>query len=243
MALYTEYFEVSSHDVAANGIARPSAVLRYFQEAANHQMRDCRPSYLELMQQGKSFLLSRIALVNPVPLRQYDKIEVQTWPCETRGSSFPRSYRMLRDGKEVARAHAIWALLDVQSGKLLRVGDVDLSAYEHEQPIELEGVRFAVPKQGMTPVLQHTVSYAECDFNRHMNNTNYPDMLLDGVPEIERGWLREFALHFVSEAPLHERLSISRCGGARDEHSAEYFFTSEKQSGVNINARVLVRFE
>ncbi len=57
---YTEKYKVTSHDVDVNNNMKPSLVLRYMQETANHQMRDRKPSYYDLFFAGKSFIITRI---------------------------------------------------------------------------------------------------------------------------------------------------------------------------------------
>ena len=154
---YTEHFSVSSHDVDRFDIARPGCVLRYMQETANHQMRDQKPSYMDLFRAGKAFLLSRMAVTTHLPLHSYDKIDVQ---C-------------------VAEGQAVWALVDISTHRLYRVTDVDLSNYTHGPLVPVPGLRFQTPDD-MPRVGEHTVAYYETDVNSHLNNTVYPDLLLEG---------------------------------------------------------------
>ena len=166
--LYTEHFEVSSHDTDPNNIARASSVLRYMQETANHQMRDQKPSYSELFEQGMAFVLSRIRMSLYHPLHQYDKIDVQSWPCESRGASFNRCYRIYKDGLIIAEAASIWALVGTKDRKLYRNNDVDFSNYSFGEPVELDlPGRFHIPQEvNLSLVGERTIEYGDIDCNR-----------------------------------------------------------------------------
>ena len=54
--------------------------------------------------------------------------------------------------------------------------------------------------------------YSDVDFNGHMNNTRYPDMVCDFLPpEAMAGkWLRQMSLSYMREAALGDTLSVSR---------------------------------
>ncbi len=84
---YTEKYKVTSHDVDVNNNMKPSLVLRYMQETANHQMRDRKPSYYDLFFAGKSFIITRITIEIYEQIHQYDEIEVATWRCPEKGAT------------------------------------------------------------------------------------------------------------------------------------------------------------
>ena len=98
--MYEERFAISSHDVDPLGALRPDALLRLMQETANHQMRDERPSYMELFEAGKAFLLSRMAVEVYAPLHQYEQVCSATWPAGGRGAAHYRCSRIAR-GDEI----------------------------------------------------------------------------------------------------------------------------------------------
>lgn len=238
---YTEHFEVSSHDIDKYDVARPACVLRFMQEAANHQMRDKKPSYMDLFREGKAFLLSRIAVKTHKPLRSYDKIDVITWPVESKGATFNRCYRIERAGELIAEGQAIWALVDVHTHKLYRVTDVDLSNYEHGPLVPVDGIRFQLPDD-LPQVGSHVVAYHETDVNGHLNNTVYPDLLLDHLPVHDERTIADFSIHFRAEAKLGETLSIFRSDPVDTSEGQRLFFRTARADGsANIDAQVTLR--
>lgn len=240
--LYTEYFEVLAHDVDPTEVIRPSALQKYLQETANHQMRDCKPSYNELYSEGKAFLLSRIAVECFRPIRQYEQLTVQSWPCPSRGATFPRCYQVRCGEEVVAQASSLWGLLDLHTRKLLRSDSVDLSSYAFGEPLAVDSLRFRLPDLPLTEVGNHTTTYAEIDCNRHMNNTNYPDLLMNHLPDPEAQVVCGFSIHYQSEAPYGERLTVQRSEAIEENEQTVYYFRTLRENGEgNIAARVVVQ--
>lgn len=233
---YEKEFEFYSTDAGANGQVRPAVILRYLQEAAVNQMKDEGPSYRDLWAQGKVFILSRINLQIYTPLYEYERVAVQTWACNERGASFGRSYRLLRGEQVVAEAISVWALVDVKNGALLRVEDQPFR-YGADEGLPLSP-RFALPKVAMQPMGTRQVQYEDVDCNRHLNNARYPDWLCDLVPDMEHRQVTGVQIHYVSEAPLHETLTLYR-GEADDGHTYAFEFLRADGS-VNCRAKVEV---
>lgn len=219
---YCDEYTVMNHDTDAVGAVRPSAYLRYMQETANHNMRDCRPTYMELFEQGKSFLLSRITLRIHESLAQYDRIAVQTWPCSDTGMTFNREYRIIRDGRVVAEAASAWALLDTRNGSLVRCDGTLLQNYVHAEKLPELPLRFRFPKISLEEVGEHKVVYHDVDVNYHMNNTNYPDILTDVCTDSHKLTLKAMTVNYVREARLGELMKLSHASEETEEGIVHY---------------------
>ena len=233
---WTETFRINSHDEDPDGVIRASAVMRYLQEAANLQLQTLGPSGADLRRQGQAFLLSRVAAELYAPLHGYETVTSETWSAGSRGFSFFRCHALYRDGVLVARAKTTWALIDIATRKLLRA-----SAYHpnfddnppFEEPFE---EHFTVPHtEELTDLGTHTVVYPECDVNRHINNTNYPDLFADKLA-MDGKRVTSFAVNYYNEAPLHETLRIY--GTA---HSDVHLLRSLRSDGkINAEARLVL---
>lgn len=237
--IFTETRTVEVLDTNSNNVIRPSALLRFMQEAANHNMRACRPTYEELFEQGLAFILSRISVKCYSTIRAYDKLTVKTWPVHGKGVTFPRSYRILRNDEVIAEGDSMWALVDTKNHKLLKNDDIDMSNYTFDESINLP-LRFRIPTTTILNELgTHEVAYSETDCNRHMNNTNYPDMICNFIPDIDKKEVREFTISFASEAPYKELLSINM--GISANENGVYYFRTKKGEQTNIEARVVTQ--
>ena len=237
--IFTEERTSEVLDTNSNDIVRPGALLRFMQESANHNMRACKPTYEELFAQGMAFILSRISVRLYEPIHAYESLTVTTWPSHSKGVTFPRSYRILKGDKVVAEGSSLWALVDVKNKKLLKNGDIDMSSYSFDEPIDLP-IRFRItPDTVMNEIGSHTVRYSEIDCNRHMNNTNYPDMICNFIPDIENKYVSEFIISFSSEAPYMSELSVSM--GESNDEDGVYYFRTVTEGKTNIEARVVTK--
>lgn len=232
---YEKEFEFYSTDAGVNGEVRPAVILRQLQEAAVCQMRDEGPSYRALWKEGKAFILSRVRLQLYAPLYEFERVTAQTWACSERGASFGRSYRLLRGDDVVAEAVAIWALVDVKNGSLLRVEDLPFR-YGAAEALPLS-TRFSFPKVPLTEVGRRQVQYEDVDCNGHLNNARYPDWLCNLLPHAQTARVTALQIHYVSEAPLHETLTLFR----GQEDGGAYVFEFRRADGsINCRARVEV---
>ena len=206
--IYTEKYATHWHDTDANRVMRPSALLTYMQETANHQFeRLATPLDTIRDRDGLAFILSRIAIEIDEPLHAYENIEVQTFTCPARGPIFPRGFLMLRDGEVVARATSQWALLRLADRSFARAGDIEMP-FEDEQELTLtQPLRLRVPRELVfEQVGERRIVYSDLDYNLHMNNTKYPDMLCDFTPDILSRRVVGMSLSFLHEATFGHML-------------------------------------
>ena len=71
----------------------------------------------------------------------------------------------------------------------------------------------------MEVVGTRSIVYSDLDFNRHMNNTRYPDMICDFLPSMDGRWVTALSLSYLREAAFGDTLTVSRAtaegGGER----------------------------
>lgn len=231
---WTENYRVSAQDTDLNRVASASALMRFMQDTANYHMEGMGPSYDEMFDMGRAFIIGRFAMVCPKALHAHDEITVQTWAAPSRAASFNRCYRIIRDGVTVAEATSVWALVNTTDGSLIRVEEAGLD-YGEDEALEIaEPLRFRIPRDAeLTEAGSHTVSYADVDVNCHMNNTKYADMLCSFI-DMSDTRVRSFAISYASEAPLGSELSVLRASSG----GAHYFRTLRADGKVNVEAKI-----
>lgn len=207
---WSENFKVKFHETDANEIAGVSQIFKYIQEAAMCQLNHQHPSYRELLEQKKAFVLSAIRLEMHAPIFAYDEIIARSWACPSRGVNFVRSYELERDGEILCEATSMWALISTTERKLYGVEEIDTSAYFMDEPIQTERpVRVRIPSAlPMSLVGEYIVQYSDIDMNGHMNNTNYPRIISDRIPNIEKLRIKSIGIYFANEAKLGDTLKI-----------------------------------
>ena len=237
---YTEKYNVRWHDTDANREVHPSGVLMFMQETGNRQFQSAGMPLDGIRdEKGVGFILSRIGIEILEPLHAYENIEVETFTCPPRPYTFPRGFRVLREGREVARATSQWALVRVADHSLVRATDAtDIMVFGDEPELALaQPLRFRVPQElAFAEVGTRRIGYADIDYNLHMNNTKYPDMLCDFLPVEDIGRIKGVFLSYVNEAACGETLDI-RSVLADGVH---YFRTVNSEGKTCLEAQIIL---
>lgn len=240
--IYSEKYTTTWHDTDAFRRVRPSQLLVYMQEVSNHHMSSCGMSLDELRdKRGLAFILSRIRMEIYAPLYAFEEIEVQTWTCESHGYAIRRFYRIMRGDRTIAVVDSIWALVNINSGELVRWEDCGEYDFEDGEPVEL-GVpaRLRIPRGvELYRAGSRRIVYSDLDYNMHMNNTRYPDMLCDYLPLEDTGRIRGFVLSYLCEAAYGDVIDVC----AAREGDSVYFRTLNASGKTCLEAQVLFNGE
>lgn len=237
--VYTETYVTKWHDADPSLHLRPSAVLVYFEETSGLHMRSVGRSLDDMhFRERRGFILSRIGIVFHKRVSAYDEITVNTFTNYAAGFSSPRHFEMLAHGEKVVEATSIWALVDLENHRPIKVSEFDFG-FAHETR-ELEGIptRVCIPRTvEFTEVGKREIRYSDIDYNGHMNNTKYPDMLMDYIPSPETATLRSMVLSFRHEATLGHTLTVLRA-----ETEGGYLFRTVDSDGtVCLEAEVMLQ--
>lgn len=231
MQEFKTHLTVDIHDVDRNGVARASALMRYIQSAAQTQLTENGMSYDQLRAMNRAFLLSKITIELSETVRAYEPLVATTFPCNSRGYTFLRCYKLEKDGRTVGRAVAAWALIDTESRALVRVNDFDLGLDTYD-PLDIPQTRIVIPSDIRT-VGTYTVTYADTDQNDHMNNTRYPDMYSNFLP-LSGKRIERITISYMNEAPTGDALTVQRA-----EAMGTYYFRTLRSDGkVNSEAEI-----
>ena len=208
---FTQHYTTKWHDTDANRLVRPSALVTYLQETANEHLIHIGISLDDLRDRyGLAFILGSISMRVYEPLFSGESIEVQTWTCGEKGFRHNRCFRVLREGKTIAEATSVWALVRLSDGALVKVEDMPYRI-EPEAPIALLGVpaRLKMPSiNEMEEVGTRRIVYSDIDYNGHMNNTRYPDMVCDFLPEMRENRVCGMVLSYRKEAAFDHTLRV-----------------------------------
>ena len=233
--IWKENVTVSPHDLDLNNILSASGTLRFLQDAAYSQMYHNPPTMDELRAEGKIFILSRVSMSIYAPAYVQEKLVSESWACESKSYSFNRCCRLLRGEETLAELCAVWALVSAEDRRLLRVEEYGQS-YENEPPLTLDApTRIRIPQDApLSLVGEYAVSYNDVDVNRHINNTNYPDILCGFLPDMCGKRVSKISIGYLREAPLGESIKIYLARG--DEEDSYFFRTVRADGQVNVEA-------
>lgn len=209
--IYQETLTARWHDTDATLSVRPSQVLVYMQEMAFCHLDSVGRNLDKLrFEEGLAFILTRLTLKFYQPIRPAEQVTAQTWVSEGKGLNFPRFFRVIgQNGTVCAEGASSWVLLRLDSHLPIRASEFEYG-FSPEDPLPFATPRrFAAPEE-MVEVGTRKIVYSDIDYNGHMNNTRYPDMVCDYLPEDAVGRIHTMHLEFVREAKFGSTLRVER---------------------------------
>lgn len=206
---------IESYMVGPDRLLRPSYQLKLQQEVGERHFVEAGLGYEALLREGIVFVLARLRTVILRAPRLEENIRLQTWHRQTKGAQFLRCYRFLsEEGEVLIDSVSAFTLVDAVEHKLLRPTVFDRFGIEgSDRTVEHcpDPARLR-PSLPLTPVGEHTVRWSEIDFNGHLNNTEYADLVCDHAPEGMAGRrITELQLVYHRKAREGQVLSLSAC--------------------------------
>ncbi len=231
-------YSIRWHDTNANREITPSAVLTLMQETTNKHIQCYYPNIEYVRDElHQAFILSKLYMRFYRPAYAYENVRVETWTgTESRGFTFWRSFRVMRGDEVIADALTLWALLDTETHRLLPVNRFECN-FVDEPSIDIKMPRrIAYPTDAeLGCVGTRKIVYGDIDYNLHMNNTHYPNMLVDNLPCPEHLRVKEMVLSFLRGAQYNDEIKLLRaCRG--DEF---YFKTLDGAGNACLEAYLL----
>lgn len=230
---------ITGYDVLPDGKLKPSAMLKYMQDAATLDAANHGADYDSLRSEDMIFVVSKVVVKYIRTPVIDDTLEIRTWNSGAQGVSFVRNYVISADGEVIGFATTRWVLVSYSARRILRPDalftDVTTNA---EEEVDLIPARRLKLVEGV-PALNGTykASLTDMDTNYHVNNTRYGDLLVDfcGV-DFEGKNILEFEIHFVSELKAGQPVEIS--ANSDGENS---YVTAVKEDGQQVfTARIKV---
>ncbi len=212
--VFSEEISVKSYDSDMFREMSLPALMRYLQEIAGHHLTHLGLPFEKLYADHAVFLLScmEIHIYNPIPLWQ--ELLLETWSYGIKGATFTRNNRIkTQKGEIAAEASAGWFLVDPESHHIIRpksyapiqaIPSVDI-------PVLSNGhLRIARPDSAQK-VCDRKVVFSDADYNRHLNNTKYAEILTDlCTQELETSRIKNFRIVYAGEAKCGETIEIFR---------------------------------
>ena len=225
------------HDTDAQRRVRPTAMLVYMQETSNRHVASMGMSLDELRDnKGLAFILSKTRIDFFRMPSAFEDIKVETWTSPSRAYSSFRYFRVLSGEEVLAAAETVWALVDINERRICMP---DESGYDF---VDDDPLPLLAPTRTRTPlglelgeVGRRPIVYSDLDYNMHMNNTKYADMLCDFLPLDEVSRVRSFTLSYINEAACGKTLTVLRA-----KKGDSYYFKTVNDDGVTCLEAVVV---
>ncbi len=164
----------------------------------------------------------------------YDIIYVNVWPVAgSNGLTYNRCVRILDSrGRELGRGTTEWCVIDIESRRPI-ISALDCS--DEVSPIPCRSpkrIRDFEPQF----IDGRRVRYSECDFNGHLNNIKYVDMMYDMLPDsiIETDSKVRLDINYRHEALRGADIST----GIRQEGDNQFLFIARSADRTLCSASI-----
>lgn len=209
----TWQFNVDTRMMDLNRVLRPDFLLGLNQQAGEYLFIANGLNNKDLQECGIACVYTRIAIRYDRPVMLGEKLNLRT------ALSCRRAYVMKRDlhvydaaGEHVAGVFTEAVAMDtctrsVLKGERCKVFD-NIECMECALSPKISRVKLA---ENMTEVGTYPVLYGDVDYNKHMNNTKYINVLLNFAPDgMEGKWLKNAEMEYHSECRAGEVLKVLR---------------------------------
>ncbi|SCP95675.1 acyl-[acyl-carrier-protein] thioesterase [Anaerobium acetethylicum] len=183
--MYTFNSRVRYSETGLDGRLSLDSLVNYFQDCSTFQSEDNGLGLDFLKTRGKAWVLSSWQIVVDRYPELGREIRTGTWAYQFDGFYGSRNF-VMEDGESgyAAYANSLWVLVDLASGRPVRVTDDVVAGYQMEPRIEMDYAsrKIVIPaemeKCGPFPVRRYHI-----DTNRHVNNGRYIQMAREFIPD------------------------------------------------------------
>lgn len=228
---YQHQLLIDSRDVDGRDQCRPSALLGHLQEAATLAAEDGGFGRDRLLKEYNAFwMLARMWYRLDRPLHWGEMLTVRTWHRGGKSASMYRDFDLLVGDEPVGEAVSMWVLADLESRKLLRLGEIPALEGTDGGGLckSMTLARLRLPRE-MELTERRRMRYSDTDVNGHVNNTRYADFACDAL-NMERlpedVFVQSMQLGYTAECRPGETLVLLTAGDGE-----EYFVKGMDDNG------------
>ena len=161
--MYQKDFIVSNNDVDYRFLLKVSSIYRFFQDVALLATQDLGVDSISLSKHNIDWVITRMDVeINRLP-KCNEKI----------------TYIMDENKNVIIRASSIWALINAKDRKVVVDRDVIEKLPPETSPYELPLPGKILAKQDKVLIEKRKIHFSDLDFNCHMNNVRYVELLMD----------------------------------------------------------------
>lgn len=207
---YAKTLRVATYEVGAQSILRLSVLLRMCQEISEQNLALLGLGYERMCADGLVFLL----ITNRVKIKQMpvhtEEIVMKTHPRGVAGAQFYRDFLVYSGGELMISVMQTSVVASERTHKIMRPKEFfNYGVFSDDKVPEEERVpRITIP-DGLPLVGERPVRFSDLDYNHHLNNTVYADIVTDFLPGGAMGrQYGEIQINYVTESTLGDTLKI-----------------------------------
>lgn len=214
-------YPVRSYDVDAAGRVSVIALCNWMQDAARCHAAALGVSVRDLMAEGKTWVLSRMAVAFAAYPEEHDTIRLRTWPSGDKGLFALRDFILTDAGDRVVAAGvSAWLVIDMATRRPVRIAPFLIRIRSEDIGHVLSCPLDKLPEGGEPEARQpFSVRYRDLDLNQHVNNVSSIEWVLESIAP---AWRQDhlctgFEINFLGEAFAGDTV-VSGCAvdGSKD---------------------------
>lgn len=191
---------------------RLSYIMRHAQQMGSDHLATKGLGYRELYKDGMVFVVNKMRIqINRMPTFG-ETLQLTTIPRQPKGVQFIRDTLFdTQAGERLVEVSISWALIQPETRKILRPSTFDIYGFEFH-PNEGEAItHYKISRpQGVGVTHLRQIKYSDLDYNQHVNNASYADIICDALPlgALIHREIKSFGILYHKEARLGQVLEI-----------------------------------
>ena len=173
-------------DLNGNGKYELYSLFKMLENAGSQHSDKANDNVIQSTNNGKAWVLTDwFAELDSYP-KEKDNVKIITW-SEPKNQVFivGRDYEIYSNDKICGKATSRWVILDVNTGRPLKIEDSLISQYEPEDKYvfsEIKLPRIAIP-EAYSAQKEIQLRRTDIDYNGHVHNLNYINFAMEVLPE------------------------------------------------------------
>lgn len=209
--LYSSYFD-------ANDNVSLKSVLNIFQDVASHHGEQIGVGYQEMLSKNLYWVISRIKFdIIKMPLPNQEVI-VETWPHEKGRVDFDRDMKITSEnGETLIIGTSKWCVISTTTRTLERTDNVIYTGNcINEFNYQDKFTKINFPNLPFENKFNYIVKFSDLDHNKHMNNTNYANLIANAI---NKKVVKHFEINFLNECSFNDEIIVSSLNTENGEYT------------------------
>lgn len=209
---YTKKITVIEPECDINKRISLANIMRHAQQMGSEHLRNIGLDYNQMYKDGMVFVVSKMLInIERRPLFG-ENLVLTTYPKVPKGAQFIRDTVFETEaGEKLAEVSIAWLLVDPTSHRILRPSAFDIYGLEM-LPNDGEYITdYKIKKPDQSGVLHmRQVKYSDLDYNRHVNNAIYANIVCDLIPReaILQKEIERFGILYQKEATFAQVIEM-----------------------------------
>lgn len=185
--MFVEYnYNSTLEDLDINRKFELFSIFKILENAGSTHSDKANDNVIKSTNNGKAWVLTDwYAELDSYPFEK-DKVKVITW-SEPKNQNFivGRDYELYINDKIAGKATSRWVILDINTGRPVKIEDDLISQYEPENKYvftEIKLPKIAIP-ESYSATKEIPLRRTDIDYNGHVHNLNYINFAMEVLPE------------------------------------------------------------